>query len=101
MSAKKILETYDAIGKLKGCLDYKAGRTFTVLLRCGGDTDGHTYLGGIFSTYRKACYEAKCCMALRAGKYDAEIYESYLDSGAIKIYRVIHWGDFDPTKFGY
>ena len=102
--AKKFSAAFDKVvdmDKIKKSLDRQAGRTFTVILRRYGSHEAHNYLCGIFSTYQKACDEAKCSMALRAGKYDAEIYESYLDSGQIEIYRVIHWGDFDPTKYGY
>jgi len=68
-----------------------------VLFRRYGDSESHTYLGGTYGAYEKAELQAKAHMVDRAGKYDAEIYECYLDETE-KLYRVIRWGDFDPSE---
>ena len=81
--------------------EVKFGRVFVVRLLRWGNNENHSYLWGTYTTYGKALKEAKIAMTMRAGKYDAEIYESYLDQGLMKIYRVIHWGDFDPTKYDF
>ncbi len=83
--------------KLKGS-SLKNKRLFVVLMRRWGDPENHTYYFGAWSKYEVAEIWAKAHMVDRAGKYEAVIYESYVDEMHDEVYRLIHWGDFNPEQ---
>jgi len=76
----------------------KSKRIFVVIMRRYGDPENHTYFFGSWTSYEVAEIWTKAHMTDRAGKYDAVIYESYVDEMHDEVYRQIRWGDFDPEQ---
>lgn len=59
---------------------------FTVLFRRFGDEEGHTYLGGTYTTLEEAIAVCQEEYEYRGGKYDGHIYKGFIGGSTEKVF---------------
>jgi hypothetical protein len=72
-------------------------RLFFVVLYRWGDDNNHSYPVGAFDTEAEAVIVAEWAISQRGGKYDAEIYETFVNEEIHK-YRTIRADDVNPDE---